>query len=68
MKKNEVPQDKSSLSSINMKELCYATDENGNYTTELSEGWRIFGKIKRSVRGGNSRSQQAHESDQRILR
>lgn len=39
MKKNEVPQDKSSLSSINMKELCYATDENGNYTTELSEGW-----------------------------
>jgi len=39
MKKNEVPQDKSSLSSINMKELCYATDENGNYTTQLSEGW-----------------------------
>ena len=39
MKKNEVPQDKSSLSAINMKELCYATDENGNYTTALSEGW-----------------------------
>lgn len=39
MKKDEVPQDKSSLSSINMKELCYAVDENGNYTTALSEGW-----------------------------
>ena len=22
-----------------MKELCYATDENGNYTTALSTGW-----------------------------
>jgi hypothetical protein len=39
MKKEEVPQDKSNLSSINMKELCYATDENGNYTTALSTGW-----------------------------
>lgn len=39
MKKNEVPQDKSSIQSTNMRELCYATDENGNYTTELSSGW-----------------------------
>lgn len=39
MKKEEVPQDKSSLSSIKMKELCYATDEKGNYTTALSSGW-----------------------------
>ena len=39
MKKEEVPQDKGNLSINNMKELCYATDENGNYTTALSTGW-----------------------------
>ncbi|KJD33749.1 hypothetical protein PW52_14100 [Tamlana sedimentorum] len=39
MKANEVPQDKSSLESINQKELCYATDENGNYITTKSSGW-----------------------------
>jgi len=39
MKKDEVPQDKSNIASVNMRELCYATDENGNYTTELSSGW-----------------------------
>jgi hypothetical protein len=39
MKQDEVPQDKGNLSNINMKELVYATDENGNYTTALSTGW-----------------------------
>ena len=39
MKKNEVPQDKSNLESANLKELCYAVDENGNYTTAHSTGW-----------------------------
>ena len=39
MKKEEVPQDKSSLSKSNVRELCYATDKDGNYTTVLSEGW-----------------------------
>ncbi|MBF4471237.1 MULTISPECIES: hypothetical protein [Flavobacterium] len=39
MKKEEVPQDKGNLSKTNMKELVYATDENGNYTTALSSGW-----------------------------
>ena len=39
MKKDEVPQDKGNLSSKNMKELVYATDEKGNYTTALSTGW-----------------------------
>jgi hypothetical protein len=39
MKKHEVPQDKSNLESANFKELCYAVDENGEYTTELSTGW-----------------------------
>ena len=39
MKKEEIPQDDSNLSKSNVKELCYATDENGNYTTGLSTGW-----------------------------
>ena len=39
MKKSEVPQDRSSISDMNQKELCYAVDENGNYTTALSAGW-----------------------------
>ncbi len=39
MKKEEVPQDLSNLSKSSIKELIYATDENGNYTTALSSGW-----------------------------
>lgn len=39
MKKSEVPQDKSNLESANFKELCYAVDENGEYTTVNSTGW-----------------------------
>ncbi|WP_026450860.1 hypothetical protein [Aequorivita capsosiphonis] len=39
MKKKEVPQDKSNLESANFRELCYAVDENGEYTTENSSGW-----------------------------
>ena len=43
MKKEEVPQDLSSLGKIT-KEVCYATDSYGKYTTELSKGWEV--KIK----------------------
>jgi hypothetical protein len=39
MKKDDVPQDKGSLSKSSMKELVYATDDKGNYTTALSVGW-----------------------------
>jgi hypothetical protein len=39
MKKSEVPQDKSNLESANFRELCYAVDENGEYTTEHTTGW-----------------------------
>lgn len=39
MKKEEVPQDKSNLESANFKELCYAVDKDGNYTTSKSTGW-----------------------------
>lgn len=39
MKKEDVPQDAGNLSDKNIRELVYATDENGNYTTALSTGW-----------------------------
>lgn len=39
MKKNEVPQDESKLEKANIREMYYALDENGAYTTELSTGW-----------------------------
>jgi len=39
VKKEEVPQDKGLLDSAQTKELTYAVDENGEYTTELSSGW-----------------------------
>ncbi|WP_452230742.1 MULTISPECIES: hypothetical protein [unclassified Lacinutrix] len=39
MKKSEVPQDKSNLESANFRELCYAVDENGEYTTAHTTGW-----------------------------
>ena len=40
MKKEDVPQDVSALGKIT-KEVCYATDSNGKYTTELSKGWDV---------------------------
>lgn len=39
MKKTDVPQDKSNLKSSGFKELCYAVNEKGEYTTEKSTGW-----------------------------
>lgn len=39
MKKEQVPQDQSNLSKNNLKELCYAVNNDGKYTTELSTGW-----------------------------
>jgi len=40
MKKENVPQDMSSLGKIT-KEVCYATDSSGKYGTELSSGWDV---------------------------
>ncbi len=40
MKKQDVPQDMSALGKIT-KEVCYATDESGKYTTQLSDGWDV---------------------------
>lgn len=41
MKKEQVPQDNSGLAKKNIHELCYAVDENGNYTTVQSSGWDV---------------------------
>ena len=41
MKKSEVPQDESDLANAGFRELCYATDEQGNYVTENSTGWEV---------------------------
>ncbi len=39
MKKEDVPQDNSSLSKSNLKEVVYATDKDGKYEAALSSGW-----------------------------
>jgi len=41
MKTNEVPQDIGNLANASMKELCYAIDKKGKYTTKLSDGWKV---------------------------
>jgi hypothetical protein len=40
MKKDEIPQDAGALGDI-AKEISYALDNNGNYTTGYSTGWEI---------------------------
>lgn len=40
MKKKDIPQDPSVLDEFT-KEVSYAVDENGNYTTALSRGWEV---------------------------
>lgn len=39
MKEEDVPQDKSYLSKSLIREMCYAVDKDGKYTTVVSEGW-----------------------------
>lgn len=40
MKKEDVPQDKGSLGKVT-REVVYAKDDSGKYTTELSTGWDV---------------------------
>ncbi len=40
MKKDELPQDLGALGKIT-GEVCYVTDESGNYITQLSNGWEV---------------------------
>jgi hypothetical protein len=39
MKVNEVPQDGKILESSGVRDVCYATDENGDYKQIISVGW-----------------------------
>ena len=43
MKKEEIPQDDGALNKLT-KELVYAVDNTGNYTTALSTGWEVKAK------------------------
>lgn len=40
MKKEDIPQDESALNKLT-KEVVYAVDSAGNYTTNLSTGWEV---------------------------
>lgn len=40
MKKDEIPQDYGHLSKLT-KEVCYAVNDQGEYTTDLSTGWEV---------------------------
>jgi len=40
MKKEDIPQDDGALNKLT-KEIVYAVDSSGNYTTELSTGWEV---------------------------
>lgn len=40
MKKEDVPQDPGALGRMT-REVCYATDKDGKYVTELSTGWSV---------------------------
>jgi len=40
MKKDEIPQDNGALNKLT-KEVVYATDQSGNYSTGLSTGWEV---------------------------
>ena len=43
MKKEDIPQDDGALNKLT-REVVYATDSAGNYTTELSTGWEVKAK------------------------
>ena len=64
MTKEEVPQDKSPISNIT-REVCYATDSEGKYITELSRGWHVKASALDVV--WNETNEQVEISRQRVL-
>ncbi len=64
MKKENVPQDLSALGKIT-KEICYATDESGKYTTQLSQGWDV--KINALDVTWNDIQQKINAARERVL-
>ncbi|MBB1149249.1 hypothetical protein H4K35_03725 [Myroides sp. NP-2] len=68
MKESEVPQDKSSLQENDIRELCYAVNEKGEYVTALSSGWETKTIVQEAtLEGINTRVQEAKEQVARGL-
>ncbi len=62
MKKDQVPQDNRGLAKKNIHELCYAVDENGNYTTVQSSGWEVKSEaLEESLRHIDERVEQTKQ-------
>ncbi len=62
MRRSEVPQDESDLANANFRELCYATDEQGNYLTEKSTGWSVkAAALTNAVERINRRTEEARQ-------
>jgi hypothetical protein len=64
MKKENVPQDVSSLGKIT-KEVCYATDSEGKYVKELSSGWDV--KINALDVAWDDIAKRRNEAKQKVL-
>jgi hypothetical protein len=65
MKKEDVPQDLSSLGKIT-REVCFATDNSGKYMTELSKGWEV--KITANDVAWNDIAHRVEEARQKVLK
>lgn len=62
MKESEVPQDKSSLQDNDIRELCYAVNDKGEYVTALSSGWETKTIVQEAtLEGINFRVKEAKE-------
>ena len=60
MKEEDVPQDESYLTNSLIREMCYAVDKDGNYTTVVSEGWEPKDiALKNSIQEINDRTEAA---------
>ena len=60
MKEEDVPQDKSYLTNSLIREMCYAVDKDGKYTTVVSEGWEPKDiALKNSIQLINERTETA---------
>lgn len=61
MKKEEIPQDKGALGN----EVSYVVDENGKYTTAISNGWDV--KIKALDVAWSDIEKKVNEAKQKVL-
>ena len=64
MKKEDIPQDDGALNKLT-KEVVYAVDSSGNYTTELSTGWDV--KTKALDVAWNDIEQRIAAAKQKVL-